>query len=222
MKKEKVILLGSGGLDTQISMGILNDQGYEIETVYFDYGQATAKTEIPALKKYTKTILNKEPTIKSVNEYMNFIKNSWAVTGTPEDTFEDKEKIFIPGRNIVFLLYAAIMGYYTKTYNLCLSSHKSDTVSGDCTPEFIKSFANSLTFGLSTPKFPVVYKIITPLANMYKHESIQAGYELGLDFSESWSCDDSKEEQCGICLQCRERKHMFSMAGIEDPTVYLR
>jgi len=222
MKNKKVILLGSGGIDTQISMGILNDDGYDIETVYFDYGQATAKTEIPALKKYTKSILNKEPHVKSITEYMNFIKSSWAVTGSPEDTFDDKEKIFIPGRNIVFLLYSSIMGYYTQTYKLCLSLHKSDTISGDCKPEFTKSFGETLSLGLSTPKFPVDFEIITPLADMEKWESIQVGYSLGLNFGESWSCDDSQEEHCGICLQCRERKHMFSLAGITDPTVYLQ
>ena len=222
MRDKKIILLGSGGLDTQMSMGILNDQGYDIETVYFDYGQATRKTEIPALKKYTKSILGKEPHVKSISEYMNFIKDSWAVKGSPEDTFDDKEKIFIPGRNIVFLLYASIMGYYSNIYELCLSLHKSDSISGDCKPAFTKSFSETLSLGLSTPRYPVKFKIVTPLADMEKWEAIQIGDSLGLNFSESWSCDDSKEAHCGVCLQCKERKYMFEKAEIEDTVVYLQ
>lgn len=222
MENKKCILLGSGGLDSQISMGILNDQGYEIEVVYFDYDQKTKIREIPALEKYTQSILRKKPKIISLADYTQFIQSNWAITGDVEQTFNNKEKIFIPGRNIVFLLYSAIMGYYSESYKLVLSLHKSDSISGDCKPDFCTSFQHSLSLGMSTPSNPLTYEIITPLKDLHKHEAIKIGHQLGLNMGDSWSCDHSLEKHCGECNQCIERKHMFQLAGVSDLTEYLK
>jgi len=219
---KKCILLASGGLDTQISMAMLNEDGYDILPIYFDYGQQTSKKEIPALKKYSNSILGKDPEIRKLDNYTSVLENMWALSGDVSETYNDKEKIFIPGRNIMFLLFSAVIGYYDNRYELVLSLHKSDTISGDCKIDFTEAFQHALTLGMSTPKYPVEYKIIAPLKDMEKWEAIQVGASLGIDFSESWSCDDSKEEHCGVCQQCTERKKMFNKANITDPTIYLQ
>lgn len=218
--KTKCILLGSGGLDTQMSMILLRDK-YDILPIYFDYGQKTATKEIPAIISYSRHLISKDPVILKLNDYQSLLGDIWALTGNVEETFPDKEKIFIPGRNIVFLLYASIYGYFNDTSILAISLHKDDSISGDCKPPFVESFQQSLSLGMSTPKFPKEYKILMPLKDLHKWEAIKLTSVSDVDFSMSWSCDDSKEYQCGSCRQCIERKNMFQIAGVKDNTKYL-
>lgn len=219
--KKKCVLLGSGGLDTQMSMVLLREK-YDIIPIYFDYGQKTALKEIPAITEYSRHLINKEPIILKLNDYQKLLGEIWALTGNVAETLPDKEKIFIPGRNIVFLLYAAIYGYYHDAETLAISLHKDDSISGDCKPPFVESFMKSLSLGMSTPKFPKEYNILMPLKDLHKWEAIKLVSDSEVDFSMSWSCDDSKEFQCGVCRQCVERKDMFKKANYTDPTKYLK
>lgn len=218
----KVALLGSGGLDTMCSMILLKEAGYDIQPIYFDYDQKTASKEIPAVRRYAKEIIGKDVIVFKMQDYQTILGNIWALTGNVSETIEDKESIFIPGRNIIFLLFAAIDGYFKDTYKMAISLHKNDTISGDCKPPFVESFARTLTLGMSTPKRPVEYEILMPLKDLYKYQAIKAASMAGYDLSISWSCDDSKEHHCGICRQCIERKNMFELAGVQDNTIYLQ
>ncbi|RYD34608.1 MAG: hypothetical protein EOP85_19685, partial [Verrucomicrobiaceae bacterium] len=44
--------------------------------------------------------------------------------------------------------------------------------------------------------------------------------ELGIDFSETWSCYKGGEIHCGVCGTCVERREAFLLSGLPDPTVY--
>ena len=46
------------------------------------------------------------------------------------------------------------------------------------------------------------------------------GKELGLDYTETWSCYKGGEKHCGKCGTCVERKEALRDAGIDDPTIY--
>ena len=46
------------------------------------------------------------------------------------------------------------------------------------------------------------------------------GIELGIDFSETWSCYKGGEIHCGVCGTCVERREAFLLAAVPDPTVY--
>jgi 7-cyano-7-deazaguanine synthase len=58
---------------------------------------------------------------------------------------------------------------------------------------------------------------------MNKPQIIQAGLELGVDYSLTISCyqPDMNGLACGICDSCRLRKIGFEQGGIPDPTLYL-
>ena len=50
--------------------------------------------------------------------------------------------------------------------------------------------------------------------------AIEIAVELGVDFSETWSCYKGHEIHCGVCGTCVERREAFILAGLPDPTQY--
>ena len=67
------------------------------------------------------------------------------------------------------------------------------------------------------------FTIHTPLLDLRKHEIIQKGIELGLDYSLTHSCydPDEKGRACGQCDSCVLRRKGFAEAGVDDPIEYI-
>jgi 7-cyano-7-deazaguanine synthase len=55
---------------------------------------------------------------------------------------------------------------------------------------------------------------------MNKEAIVRRGAELGIDYSQTWSCYKGEQLQCGVCGTCVDRKKAFQLAGIPDPTEY--
>ena len=55
---------------------------------------------------------------------------------------------------------------------------------------------------------------------MSKADIVRRGAELGVDFTQTWSCYQGGETHCGRCGTCIERREAFYLAGVEDPTAY--
>ena len=64
-------------------------------------------------------------------------------------------------------------------------------------------------------------RLMRPFIAMDKAAIARRGAELGIDFSETWSCYKGGGIHCGTCGTCVERREAFILAGIPDPTVYL-
>jgi 7-cyano-7-deazaguanine synthase len=62
-------------------------------------------------------------------------------------------------------------------------------------------------------------KIVTPFAGMSKAEVVRRGVDLPLELTVS--CARPKGiVHCGACTKCAERVEGFSVAQVDDPTVY--
>jgi 7-cyano-7-deazaguanine synthase len=64
-------------------------------------------------------------------------------------------------------------------------------------------------------------RLIRPFIVMTKAEIAARGKELGVDYSQTWSCYVGGKIHCGECGTCVERREAFMVAGIPDPTEYL-
>ena len=62
--------------------------------------------------------------------------------------------------------------------------------------------------------------VLRPFIDFDKAAIARRGAELGVDYSETWSCYVGGEIHCGECGTCVERREAFLLAGIPDPTVY--
>jgi len=56
---------------------------------------------------------------------------------------------------------------------------------------------------------------------MTKADIAARGRDLGVDYTQTWSCYVGHETHCGECGTCVERREAFVLAGVPDPTTYL-
>jgi 7-cyano-7-deazaguanine synthase len=63
--------------------------------------------------------------------------------------------------------------------------------------------------------------IHAPFVAKSKAETVALGLELGVNFTQTWSCYRGGESACGTCPTCVERLNAFKANGIADPISYL-
>ena len=224
----KAIVLLSGGLDSTTVLAITLDQGYEVTAVSFNYGQRH-DYEIDCAKDVVAHFNIKTHHITNID--LGSIGGS-ALTDdldVPKDRDLDEMNseipiTYVPARNTIFLSYALALAEVKKAFNIFIGVNALD-YSGypDCRPEYIEAFQK---MGRLATKSGIEKKeqlqIHTPLIEMKKSEIIQAGMELGVDYSITHSCYDpiNKGQPCGRCDACQLRLKGFAEVGTVDPLNY--
>ncbi|MGY8813434.1 MAG: 7-cyano-7-deazaguanine synthase QueC [Gammaproteobacteria bacterium] len=223
MKKKAVVLL-SGGLDSATTLAIANDQKYNCYALTFNYGQRH-RIEVNAAKKIARSLNVTEHKILDVDltqiggSALTDLKIN--VPSTPTNGIPDT---YVPARNTIFLSFALAYAEIIQAYEIYIGVNAID-YSGypDCRPEYIKSFTHTANLATKAAVEGNKVTIQTPLISMTKHQIIQTGLNLGLDYSLTISCyqPDQNGLACGICDSCRLRKTGFEQGGFTDPTLYL-
>lgn len=157
---------------------------------------------------------------------------------------------YVPARNTIFLSFALGWAEVLGVESIFIGANAVD-YSGypDCRPEYLKAFEDMANLATkASVEGALRFSIKAPLIDMKKSEIIKKGFELGLDYSLTWSCydpqplpagDQSSESKvqrvkqlgtqgpglgtifvpCGLCDSCRLREKGFREAGVEDPLV---
>lgn len=228
--KKKAVVLSSGGIDSTTVMAIAKQEGFEIFSLSFFYGQRHF-FEIEAAKKVADAMGVKKHLILDID--LKKIGGS-ALTDDNIDVpkYKNMQRMpdeipvtYVPARNTIFLSYALAWAEVLQSSDIFIGVNAID-YSGypDCRPEYIESFermANLATKAGVEGKTKL--KIRTPLIHMTKAQIIKKGVELGVDYSLTHSCYDPSSDNiaCGQCDSCIIRKQGFKEAGIIDPTEYL-
>ena len=122
----------------------------------------------------------------------------------------------VPFRNGIMLSIAIGIAEGNGLDQVFIANHGGDhTIYPDCRPEFINaidSAANAGTFNN--------VRVVAPYTKITKSDIARRGKELGLDYTETWSCYKGGEKHCGKCGTCVERKEALRDAGIDDNTEY--
>jgi len=63
-------------------------------------------------------------------------------------------------------------------------------------------------------------ELMRPFIRLTKAQIAARGHELGVDYSQTWSCYLGGTLHCGECGTCVERREAFLLAGVADPTTY--
>lgn len=124
---------------------------------------------------------------------------------------------FVPGRNLIFLTYAAAYAYQRGIRDLVTGVAQTD-YSGypDCRQETVESLQETLRLGMESE-----FAIHTPLMFKTKAETVLMARDLGaLDaMAYTHTCYNGRQPPCGECPACQLRAKGFAEAGIEDPLV---
>ena len=228
-KKNKAIVLSSGGLDSTTAMAMAKEEGYEIYSLSFRYGQRHA-LELEAAQRVAKALGAKEHLVMDID--LARIGGS-ALTDdldvpkarTDEEMRKGIPVTYVPGRNTIFLSYALAWAEVVGASDIFLGVNAID-YSGypDCRPEYIEAFEHLANLGTKAGvegQTPI--RIRAPLMQMTKAQIIQKGMALGVDYRMTHSCYDPSVEgkACGYCDSCLLRKKGFREAGVPDPTDYV-
>ena len=214
--KDSVIIV-SGGMD---SITLLHDYKDRIALgISFDYGSNHNAKEIPFAELHCKRLDIKHITIPL--EFMHKYFKSSLLEGAdaiPEGHYEDEnmKSTVVPFRNGIMLAIAAGIAESNGLDHVMIANHGGDhAIYPDCRPEFISAMSSATSAGSYNG-----VTVIAPYTSITKGDIARRGKELGIDYTETWSCYKGGDKHCGKCGTCVERKEALRDAGIEDFTEY--
>lgn len=224
---DHAVVLLSGGIDSTTTLAIAKHQGFALYAISFDYGQRHRR-ELEAASRIANHFGVRQHLIVAVD--LKAIGGS-ALTSdleVPKHDGLDQSPVFVPityvpARNLIFLSLALAWAEVLEVYHLFIGATAVD-FSGypDCRPEFLRAFEQTANLATKAGVSGKKFTIHAPLLNLSKAQIIRTGFELGVDYSLTWSCYDPQSDgtACGRCDSCLFRKNGFRQAGIPDPTRY--
>lgn len=211
------IIIVSGGMD---SITMLHDFKDRIAlAISFDYGSNHNAKEIPFAKLHCQRLGIKHITIPLafMKEYFKSSLLSGA-EAIPEGHYADEnmKSTVVPFRNGIMLAIAAGIAETNDISHIMIANHSGDhTIYPDCRENFISAMSAATHAGTYND-----VTLFAPYTNITKSQIAKRGKELGIDYTETWSCYKGGEKHCGKCGTCVERKEALRDAGIEDKTLY--
>jgi 7-cyano-7-deazaguanine synthase len=227
--KKKAVVLSSGGIDSTTVMAIAADNGYDLYSMSFFYGQRHAY-ELKAAESVGRFFKVKKHLVMNLD--LHRIGGS-ALTDDIEvpksrnaaDMSSDIPVTYVPARNTIFLSHALAWAEVLSAFDIFIGVNAVD-YSGypDCRSEYIKAFEQMANLATrSGVEGKMRLRIRTPLIHMSKADIIRTGHRLGVDYAITHSCYDPTPEglSCGHCDSCLIRRKGFEDAGVPDPTKYV-
>ena len=230
MASDRAVVLLSGGIDSATATALARQQGFELHTLSFRYGQRHER-ELEAAKRVAAFLGAASHRVLEFD--LRVIGGSALTDGIDVPKGRSADEIahgipltYVPARNTIFLSFALALAERIEAENIFFGANQLD-YSGypDCREEYIQAFermANLATRAGVEGKSRV--KINVPLIHMTKAQIVKQGLALGLDYGLTWSCYDPAPDgrACGLCDSCQLRLKGFAAAGIADPISYAR
>ena len=138
----------------------------------------------------------------------------WSLTGrnTPDAESPD-EAVFLPGRNALLLIKAAIYCQLHGIAQLAIAPLGTSPFE-DAGPQFFREFQAAMNRGVERQ-----VELLRPFGQLDKKQVMQLGDGLPLELT--FSCIHPVDGlHCGECNKCAERKHAFELVGRADGTRY--
>jgi 7-cyano-7-deazaguanine synthase len=227
IETEKALVLFSGGQDSSTCLVWALDRFDHVETVGFDYGQRH-RVELDRREVIRDQLRTGFPawSARLRDDHMLDLKTLGAVSETAltretEIAFgtEGLPTTFVPGRNLVFLTFAAALAYRRGIRHIIAGMCETD-YSGypDCRDDTIKALQVALNLGMQRR-----FVLHTPLMWIDKAQTWQMAARLGgvalvnMFVEETHTCylgDRSRRHEwgygCGSCPACTLRGAGFS------------
>lgn len=218
-RMSKAVVLVSGGMDSVTALYHTADTFDLVAGVSFDYGAKHNDREIPFAAVHCGKLGVRHEVISL--PFMNelFISNLLKSGGeVPDGHYEAStmRQTVVPFRNGIMMAIVAGFAESIGAEGLVIAAHSGDhAIYPDCREGFMKSMGEAIRLGTYE-----AIEVIRPFIAMNKAEIAKRGQELGVDYSQTWSCYKGGDRHCGSCGTCVERREAFIVAGIRDPTVY--
>ena len=218
MSEEALVVL-SGGQDSTTCLYWAIDRfgAQNVSSVTFDYGQRhrielSAAIEIAKFVKVPNVMLPID-TFAALGG--DALTDSQIAVASGVDEESGLPNTFVPGRNLIFLTFAAAYAYQHGIAHLVTGVAQTD-YSGypDCREETMRSLQTALQNGMDSE-----IQIHAPLMHLSKKETVQMAEALGAlpAMAMTHTCYNGVRPPCGTCPACELRAKGFAEAGIDDP-----
>jgi 7-cyano-7-deazaguanine synthase len=219
MTQEKALVLFSGGQDSATCLAWALDRFAQVETIGFDYGQRH-KIELDVRDGFRAALLKARPEWQAKLGPDHLIRldalgqvSDTALTSDATITFntDGLPNTFVPGRNIIFLSFAAAIAYRRSIKHIVGGMCETD-YSGypDCRDDTIKALQVALNLGMDRR-----FVLETPLMWLDKAATWRLAESLGgaslvealLEHTHSCYLGDRQHRHawgygCGTCPAC--------------------
>ena len=223
MAAESALVLLSGGQDSTVCLAWALDRYEHVETIGFSYGQRH-EIELAARPRIRAALADRFPAWapRLGEDHVLDLDALGALSETAltremeiETTAAGLPSTFVPGRNLLFLTYAAALGYRRGIDRIVGGMCQTD-YSGypDCREDTLQALARAITLGMGKP-----FRIVTPLMWIDKAGTWALADELGgadlvdIILEETHTCylgDRSRRHAwgygCGDCPACALRR----------------
>jgi len=216
---EKALVVLSGGQDstTCLYWALRRFGAGNVEAVTFDYGQRH-RVELDCARKIA-ALAGVRQTVLPIDTFAAIGGNALTDAGiAPEAGVRDDDALpntFVPGRNLVFLTFAAAFAYTRGARHLVTGVAQTD-YSGypDCRENTLKALEVALRLGMDSR-----VELHAPLMYLSKAETVTLAQQVGALEALAWShtCYNGKVPPCGHCASCELRAKGFAEAGMPDP-----
>lgn len=211
----KAVVALSGGQDSATCLYWALDRFGSVEALTFDYGQRH-RIELECAARVAE-FAGVAHTMLPIDTFAALGGN--ALTDTAIDVQdapgEGLPNTFVPGRNLVFLTFAAAYAWPRGIADLVTGVAQTD-YSGypDCRQGTIDALQEALTLGMERK-----FTIHTPLMNLSKRETVEMARDLGAleAMALTHTCYEGQRPPCAVCPACKLRAGGFREAGIADP-----
>lgn len=218
---DRAVVILSGGQDSTTCLYWAIDRfgRANVESITFDYGQRH-RIEIECARRVAQ-VAGVPNVVLPIDTFAALGGDALTDSGVDlpdaEPPAGELPVTFVPGRNLVFLTYAAAWGWRRGIDQLVAGVAQTD-YSGypDCRRDTIDALQRALELGLERD-----VRIHTPLSSLSKKETVLLARDLGaLEAMRcTHTCYRGRRPPCGECAACRLRAKGFAEAGIPDPLI---
>jgi 7-cyano-7-deazaguanine synthase len=183
VERSGALVLFSGGQDSTTCLAYALSRYQHVETVGFDYGQRHS-VELQVREPIRKAMQQINPDwtdrlavdhLVDLNVLKSVSSSALTTVGSVEQRVDGLPATFVPGRNIVFLTFAAIIAEQRSLKTLIAGTCETD-FSGypDCRDDTVKALQVTLNLGMQARLI-----IETPLMWLTKRQTWQMAHDLG-------------------------------------------
>lgn len=206
--KEKAIILLSGGIDS-VTMAAVSHEEYDLHGLIFDYGQMHDKEIEYAKRAAIKYCSSFEVMNIEVPHGTGGILLRRGLRFKPS---REISNFWVPGRNLLFLSYAAIVAMAHKTKIILIGANETDREGfPDCRGSFLSTMEAAINEAMGYPRDHIL--IFAPLILSGKVNIISIAVRHGVDIvNDTWSCYQGGDIPCGECGACITRNEALKEA----------
>lgn len=227
-KKEKALVLFSGGVDSTTCLGMAVDKYGKENVIALSvfYGQKHTK-EITCSEQIAQHygVEHLYLNLAKIFQYSDCSLLQHSSQEIPTDSYAEQiaqtdgspVSTYVPFRNGLFLSSAASVALSKDCTVIYYGAHSDDAAGSaypDCSAAFHKAISEAIYLGSGEQ-----LRVEAPFVDLTKAEVVKIGLGLQVPYELTWSCYEGKDQPCGVCGTCIDRAQAFAQNGVKDPAL---